>query len=240
MRKSYSAQHVYEGYLKKWILPRWRSCRLEEVKAVKVEQWLRSRPLARGSKAKIRNIMSALYSHAIRWEWIRHNPIRAVRQSAKRSSVPTILLIEQIQSLLKHLQEPCCTAVLLDAATGLRVGELLGLKWEDVDFEKLEINVTRSVVKQRIGPCKTEASRKPIPLDAELAHALWKWKSETVYNQPHDWVFASPSHEWQTALLARLFVQSTPGASIKGSEHRWQGGMAYVAAYFRHTDERER
>src|SRR5438874_1743196 len=58
--------------------------------------------------------------------------------------------------------------------------------------EELEINVTRSVVKQRIGPCKTEASRKPVPLDAELAQALWKWKSETFYNQPHDWVFASP------------------------------------------------
>jgi integrase len=209
MRKSYSTQHVYEGYLKKWILPRWRSCRLEEVKAVKVEQWLRSLPLARGSKATIRNIMSALYSHAIRWEWIRHNPIRAVRQSAKRSSVPTILLIEQIQSLLKHLQEPCCTAVLLDAATGLRVGELLGLKWEDVDFEKLEINVTRSVVKQRIGPCKTEASRKPIPLDAELAHALWKWKSETVYNQPHDWVFAALTRMANSLIGPALCTEHT-------------------------------
>jgi integrase len=50
--------------------------------------------------------------------------------------------------------------VLLDAATGLRVGELLGLKWADVDFEKLEINVTMSVGKQRIGPCKTEASQE--------------------------------------------------------------------------------
>ena len=34
--------------------------------------------------------------------------------------------------------------------------------------EELEINVTRSVVKQRIGPCKTEASRKPVPLDANV------------------------------------------------------------------------
>jgi hypothetical protein len=42
--------------------------------------------------------------------------------------------------------------VLLGAATGLRVGELLGLKWADVDFEKLAINVARSVLKQRIGP----------------------------------------------------------------------------------------
>src|SRR6202162_4985919 len=165
-RKSFATQDTYEGYLKKWILPRWRSYRLADVKAVQVEQWLHSLPLARGSKAKIRNIMSALYSHAIRWEWIKHNPITAVRQSGKRSRVPTILTIEQIQALLGHLGEPCRTAVLLDASTGLRVGELLGLKWEDVDFEKLEINVTRSVVKKKIGPCKTEASQKAVTLDA--------------------------------------------------------------------------
>jgi len=84
-RKSYATQATYEGYLKKWILPRWRSYGIADVKAVQVEEWLRSLPLAAGSKAKIRNIMSALYSHAIRWEWVRHNPITSVRQSAKRS-----------------------------------------------------------------------------------------------------------------------------------------------------------
>jgi len=193
-RKSYATQETYEGYLKKWILPRWRSCRIADVKAVQVEEWLRSLPLAPGSKAKIRNIMSALYSHAIRWEWIRHNPITAVRQSAKRSKVPIVLTIEQIQALLECLEEPCRTMVLLDAATGLRVGELLGLKWADVDFEKLVINVTRSVVKQRIGPCKTEASQKPIPLDAELGEQVLSWRLKAPYNRPEDWVFASP-HE---------------------------------------------
>jgi integrase len=191
-RKSHATQETYEGYLRKWILPRWRSYRLGDVKSVQVEEWLRSLPLAPGSKAKIRNIMSALYSHAIRWEWIRHNPITAVRQSAKRSKVPVILTIDQIQGLLEHLDEPCRTMVLLDASTGLRVGELLGLKWGDVDFEKLEVNVTRSVVKQIVGPCKTEASQKPIPLDAELAEQLWNWRLNTPYSRPEDWVFASP------------------------------------------------
>ena len=48
----------------------------------------------------------------------------------------------------------------LDGASGLRVGELLGLKWEDVDFERNLIHIKRSIVKQRIGPPKTEASQK--------------------------------------------------------------------------------
>ena len=92
--------------------------------------------------------MSALYSHAIRWEWTTRNPITHVRQSAKRRKTPLILTIEQIKDVLLNLREPCRTAVLLDLSSGLGVGELLGLKWEDVDFEALEVNVTRSVVKQ--------------------------------------------------------------------------------------------
>lgn len=220
-RKSYATQATYEGYLKKWILPRWRSYGIADVKAVQVEEWLRSLPLAAGSKAKIRNIMSALYSHAIRWEWVRHNPITSVRQSAKRSKVPTVLSIEQIQALLEHLEEPCRTMVLLDAATGLRVGELLGLKWADVDFEKLEINVTRSVVKQRIGPCKTEASQKPIPLDAELGEQVLNWRLKSPYNRPEDWVFASPHKRgkqpyWPGSLF-RVHVQpALRAAEISG------------------------
>src|SRR5271168_3897078 len=93
--KSYSTQVTYEGYLRKWILPRWRACRLKDIKATDVEKWLKSLcfprtgvPLARGSRAKIRNIMSALYSHAIRWEWTEKNPITSVRQSAKRQKAP--------------------------------------------------------------------------------------------------------------------------------------------------------
>lgn len=191
-RKSYSTQETYEGYLKKWIVPRWGLYRLGDVKAVQVEQWLKTLPLARGSKAKIRNIMSALYSHAIRWEWTDKNPITQVRQSSKRSNIPTVLSVEEIQRLFSCIKEPCRTAVILDAVSGLRVGELLGLKWEDVRFDQLELNVTRSVSRQVITPCKTEVSRKPIPMNAEIAEMLWRWRQDAPYNQPDDWIFASP------------------------------------------------
>jgi len=198
-RKSYSTQDTYNGYLRKWILPRWRSYRLSEVKAVEVERWLKTLcfpdgvPLAKGSKAKIRNIMSALYSHAIRWEWVTGNPITSVRQSAKREKVPEVLTVDELIKLLAAIPEPFRTAVFLDGASGLRVGELLGLKWEDVDFKKSVIYIRRSIVKQRIGPPKTEASQKPIPMNSELAKALRLWKMKTIYNRPGDWVYASPA-----------------------------------------------
>lgn len=221
-RKAFSTQETYEGYLKKWILPRWGQYRLIDVKAIQVEQWLKTLSLARGSKAKIRNIMSALYSHAIRWEWTDRNPITHVRQSAKRSKIPTILSISEIQVLLSKIKDPCRLAWFLDATSGLRVGELLALKWEDINFTSLEINVTRSIRKQRIGRCKTEISRKPIPLAPELAEMLWSWKLRTPYNGPRDWVFASPHKKgrqpyWPGSLFRAHVVPALKEAGITAS-----------------------
>jgi integrase len=97
---------------------------------------------------------------AIRWEWTDRNPIKSVRQSAKRMRTPDVLTPEEIMALLKELPEPLRTAAELDAFTGLRRGELIGLQWEDVDFENLVIHVRRSVVMMVQGAPKTEASAK--------------------------------------------------------------------------------
>ena len=86
--KSRKTQVTYEGYFNKWILPRWGSYRVTEVKAVAVEQWLRSLKYANGSKAKARNIMSAVFNHAVRWEWLGVNPIRMVRQAPSGRGCP--------------------------------------------------------------------------------------------------------------------------------------------------------
>jgi integrase len=80
-----------------------------------------------------------------------------------------------------RIKEPCRTAVILDAVSGLCVGELLGLKWLDVNFEQFELNVTRSVSRQVVTPCKTEVSRKPIPMNPEIAEMFSDggWKLHT-------------------------------------------------------------
>src|SRR5258708_35239302 len=49
--------------------------------------------------------MSAVFNHAVRWEWLDVNPIRMVRQSAKRTRMPIVLSIEQIAALLRILKD---------------------------------------------------------------------------------------------------------------------------------------
>ena len=79
----------------------------------------------------------------------------------------------------------------LDFGTGLRRGELSGLKCADIDFEEQVLTPSRSIVAQRVGNVKTDASAKTIPLDAALIEELKEWRAETPYSSDSDYVFAS-------------------------------------------------
>jgi integrase len=218
--RAWSTRNRYETYLKKWIEPRWGKHELASIKTPMVEEWLEQlrpmrkrspqpdshlekvraeRPLAPGTKAKIRNIMGVLFNHAMRWEFTDRNPIKGltrgagVRQSSKRVSVPDILEVSEMQDILERLLPRDRTLVLLSMVTGLRRGELAGLKWQDVDFANLQIDVQRSIVNQVVGRCKTEASQKPVPIDEYTMGDLLSWFRETPFREPGDWVFATNS-----------------------------------------------
>src|SRR5437762_9502248 len=89
--------------------------------------------------------MSVLFNHARRHDFIDRNPITLVRQSAKRRTAPEVLLPAEIRRLARSLRDRERTLVLLAAGTGLRMSELFGLKWRDVDFAGKEVGVLRSI-----------------------------------------------------------------------------------------------
>jgi len=217
--KTHSTKLGYRAYLCKWIIPRWGGYALGHIRAGEIELWLRSLPLARSTCAKIRNVMSVLFNHGLRHELIDRNPVQWVRQSAKRKRIPTFLEIEEVQMLLGALDVRERTMVLLDVVTGLRASELFGLKWTDIDFIRNEIRVTRSIVLQVVGPCKTEASQKPVPLDSLLARTLRTWRAHTKYKAETDWVFASPYSQgrkpyWYQSLMRNRIREVARRAGI--------------------------
>jgi hypothetical protein len=94
------------------------------------------------------------------------------------------------------------------------------LKWSDVDFSSLELNVVRSIYLRMIGNCKTEDSRKPVPLDAHVAADLWVWKEASKYSKSGDWIFASPHTQgkypfWPDILLLKIIQPAARRAGIK-------------------------
>jgi hypothetical protein len=114
--------------------------------------WLRSLKYANGSKAKARNIMSAVFNHAVRWEWLDVNPIRMVRQSAKRTRMPIVLSIEQIAALLRVLKEAHAHDGIPRRVHGPSGrGAARPQVERNRDFQKMEIHVIRSIVMQHVG-----------------------------------------------------------------------------------------
>jgi integrase len=221
--RTYSTRRNYLFCLRRWIIPRWGHYELGEVRTIEVESWLRSLPRARSTCAKIRNVMSILFNHAVRYELFDSNPIRLVRQSAKRRMAPNVLTPAEIKILVDALALREKTLVLLAATTGLRQSELFALKWGDVDFIQGTMNVTRSITYGVVGRCKTESSQKPVPLHKVVADALASWRQNRFYHAHDDWVFASEHYRgrkpyWGQVIL-RQFIR--PKAQELGIEKRF-------------------
>ena len=221
--RSYSTKTTYKAYLKRWIIPQWGALDLSRVRTIEVESWLRRLPLAKSSCAKIRGLLSVLFNHACRYELFDRNPIRLVRQGAKRRAAPSVLTPTEIKALLGGLNLRERTLVLLAASTGLRQSELFGVKWCDIDFAQHTMNVMRSIVYGVVGPCKTESSQKPVPVHPTVLDALAKWREVCRYNKSDDWVFASRRHRgrkpiWGQAIL-RKYIR--PVAQRVGIQKRF-------------------
>lgn len=237
-RKAFATVEAHQSYLTLHILPKWQDHKLSEVKTVAVEQWLESLELAPASKTKIRNIMSAVYSHGIRHEWITFNPISKVRTSAKRLREPDVLTPSEFRSLLQELPLRERAAVMLAGSTGLRRSELFALRWSDVNFFTMEVAVTRSFVRKHFGETKTEASRKPVPLHPSVSDALAEWRGKSEYNSDDDFLFPSLRLNGTQPLmpdmvLKKIIRPALVRAKVEGKKIGWHSFRHSLATNLR-------
>ena len=99
------------------------------------------------------------------------------------------------------------TLVLLAAGTGMRMSELLGLRWGDVDFARRKITLNQTWVYGRIENGKTEESREPVVLGERTTEFLRDWHSQTPYAGERDWVFASNKLRGKRPINGCQFVK---------------------------------
>jgi hypothetical protein len=119
-RKAFSTIESHQVLFKRYIEPRWGHFRLSAVRTMHVEGWLDSLVLAPSSKAKLKSILSTLYNHAIRYEWLTFNPISRVRTSSLRLRDKDVLTPEEFQRLAEQLSVRDRAMVLLTGSTGIR------------------------------------------------------------------------------------------------------------------------
>ncbi len=187
----------YRCWLKNHVEPKWRDYPIEQIKPLLVEDWLKKLDLAPKSKSHLKNLMRVLFNAAMRWELIpyQHNPMSLVRvkDSSKRQRQPKALSVEEFRKLLEHVPEPFRTMCIVAMCLGLRVSEILGLKWKDIDWEGLRLAVRQAYVYGQEGELKTQASQRWMPLDRLLAEKLREHKKKFAsFDNSETWVFANP------------------------------------------------
>jgi integrase len=226
--KAAKVAKAYRYILKNYVVPQWGAYALGAVKPVAVESWLKSIDKANGTKAKIREVFGAAFRHGMRHELHPSNPIANVRQVRKRATDPSILEPAEIAAILHKLEgvEPVWTAFLIAAVMGMRRGEIFGLKWADVDFERAVLHIRRSYVDGVVGRPKTESSRRPLPLPPQAIEALTNWKTNSSYVKPENWVFVSDislgkQPLWPGTLWRRNVAPAIQAAGIDKPRLGW-------------------
>jgi integrase len=224
---------VYGSWLRNHILPHWGDRAITEVQPRPVELWLRHLELSPKSKSHVRNLLRTLIEFAM-WSGvldIQRNPIDlvVVRGATKRIRKPRCLTVEDFQKLQQFLKPPFDTMALSAVCLGLRVSELLALKWSDVDWLGAKLKVERGIVKQIVDDVKTDSSRKSLSIDKELLEVLKAWKRTTQFSAEEDWIFASP------LKLGRLPYSYT-GFWRELEKAAGEAGIGHIGTHaFRHT-----
>ena len=189
------------------------------------------RNLSFGSIRNIKVVLSMVIDVAVKDDVLKGNPCRGVLREFQREyekdtkEVRALTLKEQktFESFLAkpgkyHRYYPVFTVMLW---TGMRVGEVLGLRWEDIDFENNEININHTLLyydkgkgdgsDYKINPPKTKNSKRTVPMLPVVREALLKEKEfqdlfgikcESVIDGYTDFVFLnSKGHVWHHKKL---------------------------------------
>ena len=161
------------------------------------------------------------------------NPMElvAIRGASKRIRKPRSLTVEQFQSLLTQFEGDLRfrTMLLLAVGFGLRISELLGWKWCDVDWLDKTIRIERGVVKQIADQVKSDTSRKTMAIANELLEVLRLWRQATQFSSEEDWMFASPWKLGRQPLSYTLVWETLDAASERA-------GIGHISSHvFRHA-----
>ncbi len=182
-RLSPSSQAAYKSDLKIHILPvlndvTFRNLRLDHGNKIVMEMQRKGR-----SPKTINGVMGLLQgilNDAISWQYLHRNPLTSLAPLKQDSSVDTYWTASEIDQFLRatirEVRYPLWVTAL---NTGMRRGELAGLKWDRVSFQRQQIEVTRSASRYGLRD-RTKGGRKRIvPMNNAVNATLWPlWQSQ--------------------------------------------------------------
>lgn len=177
-----------ESILRVHLLPEFARSRLEEVNARSIEAY-KAKKLGGGLSPKTVNnhltVLRKLLSVASEWGLIEHvPPVKWVRVPPQKFD---FLSFEEAERLVNAADPEWRAAILVGLRCGLRLGEIVGLRWEDVDLVTGRLVVSRAVSRGRVGSPKNGRARE-VPLGIEVLRTLKahrRLKGELVFPGPN-------------------------------------------------------
>jgi len=205
-----SSHQTYAGYIKNHIKPNIGDLPIEKLSSLELQKFykklltegriprIESEKQPKGLSAKtVRNInqvISSAMDMAVEQKIILTNPTKSCALPKVEHKEMHTLPVEQLSAFLREAKESGVYELYyLDLATGLRRGELLGLKWDDIDLMNGIVHVHRQVARVdgevREVPLKTKNSYRSIAISSDAVTMLTEMKKRKL----SDYVFPSPS-----------------------------------------------
>jgi integrase len=183
----------YEQIIRLHIRPSLGSLKLKALSPVHIQRFYREKLDSGLSPATVQKIHAVLHKaldQAVGWSLVPRNATELVTAPRPAPNEIQPLDSEQVKTLLEAAHGECFEALyLLAIHTGLRQGELLGLKWKDVDLENGLIRVRRTLTRNRgcllLSEPKTKRSRRAVRLTEQAVHTLREHLAHQIEYMEH-------------------------------------------------------
>jgi integrase len=194
-----STWSAYEGHIKNHF-DEWLDKRIAVITTADVERFVSRKQKLKMNLLSLRKLlitMNQIFAYAVRHRTIDSNPVRDAEKPRRSVDLVEadkkikILTSEEIKKLLEAEEDPKFRMLyLLAIMTGARQGEILGLKWGDVDFKEKQIHIQRTFNHGRYFEPKSKESVRKIDLSPVVVKELAAWKLLSGSNDA-DLVFPS-------------------------------------------------
>jgi integrase len=179
-----STRDRYKGVLKNYLTPQFGDLCLRDITVLTIDRYFvgfgQATDLEYESVDKIRDVLSSVLGSAVRYGLLVKNPAEGIRLPRKKRGKKIKPWVTQAQfgSLIQLISEPYATMVFVAVFTGLRVSELIGLRWNDVLEDSIVID--ERCCRGDWGAPKSDASNDTIPVNKAVIERIHRLKAMTV------------------------------------------------------------
>jgi integrase len=207
----------YRALVRSQLLPAFGDEPIESITTPMIERWLAGVERSSSTRTKSLVLMHGIFQRARRLYGLRINPAADVdKPSARRSGDIEVFSPEEVTALVRAAASEQDAAIYLTAAfTGLRRGELLALRWRDVDFAGQVVRVRASYAEGQLTTPKSGKVRS-VPMAPVVATALAALGQRTLWTGDDDLVFVGPAGTFLDGrALRRRYITAVKRAGLR-------------------------